>query len=100
MRLFWPSLILAILALIITIPVYVIYWKGPAIRKRSAFACQLAQLREVNEAASRSGTLADPTQIADICNRYRDAGETLKHPTPTIPEANGDDAMANTADSC
>ena len=99
MRLFWPSLILAILALIIMIPVYVIYWKGPAIRKRSAFACQLAHIREVNEAASRSGTVADPTQIADICNRYRGTGETLGHAAPTIPEANGDDAVANTADS-
>lgn len=82
MQLFWPSIILFILASCITVPVYVIYWKGPAIRARSVFACELARLREVTEAASRSGTLADPDQIARIRNRFSTTNQSLGLRTP------------------
>ncbi|TEA20731.1 putative efflux pump kojT [Colletotrichum sidae] len=37
----YASTILACLALLVTIPVYLIYWKGPAIRARSKFAQSL-----------------------------------------------------------
>ncbi|KAK1948774.1 major facilitator superfamily transporter [Colletotrichum sublineola] len=37
----YASTILACLALMVTIPVYVIYWKGPVIRERSKFAQSL-----------------------------------------------------------
>ena len=38
----WPSTILGFLAILVTIPIYVFYWKGPAIRERSKFAQVLA----------------------------------------------------------
>ena len=38
----WPSTILAFIAIVVTIPIYVFYWKGPEIRKNSRFAQTLA----------------------------------------------------------
>jgi len=38
----YPSTILACLAFLVTIPIYIFYWKGPAIRERSKFAQTLA----------------------------------------------------------
>jgi hypothetical protein len=37
----YASTILACLAFLVTIPVYIIYWKGPIIRQRSKFAMSL-----------------------------------------------------------
>lgn len=42
----WPSTILGVIAFFVTIPIYVFYWKGPAIRKRSKFAQVLASDRK------------------------------------------------------
>ena len=44
----WPSTILAFIALVVTIPIYVFYWKGPQIRQRSRFAQTLAGERTEN----------------------------------------------------
>ena len=99
MHLFWPSLILAILSLVITIPVYIIYWKGPLIRKRSNFACELAELREAAEVASRSGTLVDPGEIASIRWRFRNTDQALGLQTPVQTGADRDGAAANMADA-
>lgn len=44
-RLAWPSTILAILAVVVTIPVFIFYWKGPALRARSKYATELEQER-------------------------------------------------------
>ncbi|KAI9855314.1 MAG: hypothetical protein M1824_006164 [Vezdaea acicularis] len=41
-KLEWPTTILAVLALIVTIPIYIFYWKGPSIRAKSKFAQTLA----------------------------------------------------------
>ncbi len=41
-KLEWPTTILAFLAILVTIPIYIFYWKGPEIRKRSKFAQVLA----------------------------------------------------------
>ncbi|KAI9760729.1 MAG: hypothetical protein M4579_001467 [Chaenotheca gracillima] len=41
-----PTTILACLALLVTIPIYIFYWKGPAIRERSKFAQTLASDRK------------------------------------------------------
>jgi len=38
----WPSTILAFIAIFVTVPIYVFYWKGPQIRERSRFAQSLA----------------------------------------------------------
>jgi MFS family permease len=45
----WPSTILGFLAILVTIPIYVFYWKGPAIRERSKFAQVLASDRKVKQ---------------------------------------------------
>ncbi|KAI0599775.1 major facilitator superfamily transporter [Biscogniauxia sp. FL1348] len=45
----YASTILACLALLVTIPIYVFYWKGPVIRERSKFAQTLAADRKVHE---------------------------------------------------
>lgn len=42
----WASTLLAFLACLVMIPVYVFYWKGPAIRERSKFAQSLAANRK------------------------------------------------------
>ncbi|KAI9804589.1 MAG: hypothetical protein M1833_006662 [Piccolia ochrophora] len=42
----WPSTILAIAAIFVTIPIYIFYWKGPAIRAKSKFAQTLASDRK------------------------------------------------------
>lgn len=41
----WPTTILAGLALLMTVPIYVFYWKGPAVRARSKFAQVVASDR-------------------------------------------------------
>ncbi|KAI9850619.1 MAG: hypothetical protein M1838_005333 [Thelocarpon superellum] len=46
----WPSTILAVVALLVTIPIYVFYWKGPVIRERSTFAQTLASDRKARGA--------------------------------------------------
>jgi hypothetical protein len=48
-KLEWPTTILAFLAILVTIPIYVFYWKGPAIRERSKFAQVLASDRKVKQ---------------------------------------------------
>ncbi|KAL4773395.1 major facilitator superfamily domain-containing protein [Aspergillus nidulans var. acristatus] len=45
----WASTILAILAILVTIPIYVFYWKGPQIRENSKFAQTLAADRARHE---------------------------------------------------
>lgn len=100
-HLFWPSLILTILAFAIAVPVYIIYWKGPAIRKKSNFACQLAHEREKTVAASRSGTLADPEAIAQIRRRFQgtdDAREPHHLPQPGPTEAAAASDVAGTSE--
>ncbi|SPC67997.1 related to multidrug resistant protein [Ustilago sp. UG-2017b] len=44
----WASTLLAFLAIIVAIPVYIFYWKGPAIRERSRFGQSLAEDRKAN----------------------------------------------------
>lgn len=45
----WPSTILAILALIFTLPIYVFYYYGPSIRERSKFAQTLMHADDDDE---------------------------------------------------
>lgn len=73
MRLFWPSLILTILATLVTMPVYIIYTFGPAIRARSPFAQTIAEQRnELDEVTHRSHSVADVAQIqVNVASRAR-----------------------------
>lgn len=45
--------ILACISFVLVIAVYVVYWKGPTLRKRSAFAQQLAGAREEQQTGGR-----------------------------------------------
>ena len=44
----YASTILACIATLLVVSVYVIYWKGPVLRKRSKFAQQLSGARDEN----------------------------------------------------
>ncbi|KAL9003232.1 MAG: hypothetical protein Q9188_003894 [Gyalolechia gomerana] len=54
LKLVWPTVILGFLALLVTIPIFVFYWKGPAIRARSGFAQTLASDRKTQGERRRS----------------------------------------------
>ena len=45
-KLEWPSTVLAFLAIFVTVPIYIFYWKGPYIREKSKFAQTLASDRK------------------------------------------------------
>ncbi|KAL4952744.1 MFS general substrate transporter [Aspergillus filifer] len=45
----WASTILGVLAIFVTIPIYIFYWKGPQIREKSKFAQTLAADRARHE---------------------------------------------------
>ena len=49
-----PTTILAGIAILVTIPIYVFYWKGPAIRERSKFAQVLASDRKTGMAQRKN----------------------------------------------
>ncbi|KAF2220865.1 major facilitator superfamily domain-containing protein [Elsinoe ampelina] len=61
----YPSTILACIAIVVTIPVYVFYWKGPQIRARSKFAQTLAGERTQREGRRASMVTADQLQRQD-----------------------------------
>ena len=65
-KLEWPSTILGFLAILVTIPIYVFYWKGPAIRERSKFAQVLASDRKAKQGRRVS--------------KINEAGEEAKRP--------------------
>lgn len=60
----WGTTLLAFVAVLVTIPIYVFYWKGPQIRARSKFASSLASEKEtvreksMREASYRAGSVA------------------------------------------
>lgn len=57
-KLVYPSTILACLAVLVIIPVYVFYWKGEKIRLRSRFAQELEQQRRARlEKSGRRSTI-------------------------------------------
>lgn len=53
-HLVWPTFILACLAGLVTVPIFVFYYKGPEIRARSKFAQSLASDRRAQGDARRS----------------------------------------------
>ena len=50
----WASTILGVLALLVTIPIYIFYWKGPTIREKSKFAQTLEADRVLKEGRRQS----------------------------------------------
>lgn len=64
-KLEWPTTILGCLAFCITIPIYIFYWKGPEIRKRSKFAQTLATERN-HSIAVRNGSIPIATLAGGV----------------------------------
>ncbi|KAJ5200953.1 hypothetical protein N7449_005756 [Penicillium cf. viridicatum] len=60
----YASTILFCISLPLVIAVYVIYWKGPALRKRSPFAQQLEDARHQMQVQSRRGSKIPPASRA------------------------------------
>ena len=59
----WGSTLLGCLAAVVTIPIYIFYWKGPEIRKRSKFAQTLAadhNIRNTNFSDDEDGAINEP----------------------------------------
>lgn len=54
----YASTILACLAVLVTIPIYIVYWKGPEIRAKSKFAQSLEKNWEVSKEKRRKSSLA------------------------------------------
>ena len=48
----WASTLLGCLAMLVAIPIYIFYWKGPQIRAKSKFAQTLAADRKLKDEAS------------------------------------------------
>jgi hypothetical protein len=55
----YPTTILACLAFLVTIPIYVVYWKGPEIRAKSKFAQSLDQSRAKSKELRRKSIVED-----------------------------------------
>ncbi|KAF2638915.1 polyamine transporter 4 [Massarina eburnea CBS 473.64] len=53
----FPTTILACLAFLVTLPIYVVYWKGPQIRENSKFAQSLGKSREEMREKRRKSSL-------------------------------------------
>ena len=56
----YASTVLACLACVVVIPIYIFYWQGPWIRAHSKFAQSLASEREQNQGRRTSQTSAEP----------------------------------------
>lgn len=54
----YASTILACLAILVTIPIYIVYWKGPDIREKSKFALSLDKSRQTSKEKRRKSSLA------------------------------------------
>ncbi|KAL8994806.1 MAG: hypothetical protein Q9188_006966 [Gyalolechia gomerana] len=64
----YPSTILACLAFLVTIPIYIFYWKGPIIREKSKFAQTLASDRKkkVGAGQSKGGRAVNVSKKAEV----------------------------------
>jgi hypothetical protein len=67
----YASTILFCISVILVLAVYVVYWKGPALRKNSPFAQTLASAKESHEGhrLSLSRTRSHPTKPAPVSRR-------------------------------
>lgn len=98
----YASTILFCISFVLVVAVYVIYWKGPVLRKRSPFAQKLASARQENEDAGRRGSVAyDPRRgkfYTDLlkCTSLI-TNFDIKVPTPPLPVKNV--ATVNNTDS-
>ena len=62
----WATTLLAFVAILVVIPIYIFYWKGETIRMNSKFSLEIIeQRREIRErlAYSRKNSLANPQDV-------------------------------------
>ncbi|KAI4248568.1 MAG: hypothetical protein LQ352_005914 [Teloschistes flavicans] len=59
----YPTTILACLAFVVTVPIYIFYWKGPIIREKSKFAQTLASDRKKNVGGGDVGEKAEAGEM-------------------------------------
>ncbi|PNP42378.1 hypothetical protein THARTR1_11169 [Trichoderma harzianum] len=63
----YASTILFCISFVLVVAVYVIYWKGPALRKRSPFAQRLADARQEQTNEGRRGSISyDPNRRSSV----------------------------------
>ncbi|POR31382.1 Putative transporter [Tolypocladium paradoxum] len=91
----YASTILSAISFVLVVAVYVIYWKGPALRKRSPFAQRLADARQEQVAEGRRGSVAyDPDR-----RRKSQPHIALLPPPPAMPLGSNDDSASSTGSS-
>ncbi|KAF7562882.1 hypothetical protein G7046_g1248 [Stylonectria norvegica] len=73
----YASTILFCISFVLVIAVYVIYWKGPALRKRSPFAQKLAGERNAAQNEGRRASVALPAQ--PLVKMVPSAQDTTEH---------------------
>ncbi|KAK3170611.1 hypothetical protein OEA41_002692 [Lepraria neglecta] len=64
-KLEWPTTVLAGLAILVTIPIYIFYWKGPIVREKSKFAQTLASDRKRGGRGDSVGVKAEAGHMED-----------------------------------
>lgn len=74
----WASTILGCLGFLVLIPIYVFYWKGPEIRKRSKFAQQLAADREGAVERRQSHMVESRRQSRATASRHQSFAEARR----------------------
>lgn len=62
----YASTILACLAVVVTMPIYIFYWKGPTIREKSKFAQTLAADRKASMATMSGGGANRKTEEKEL----------------------------------
>ena len=66
----YAATILFCISFVLVVAVYVIYWKGPALRKRSPFAQRLANARSENAEGRRVSVAYDPERRSKSCRLF------------------------------
>lgn len=63
-----PTTILAVLAFLVTIPIFIFYWKGPVVRERSKFAQTLASDKKARggRSVATEGDKADANNMEKV----------------------------------
>jgi hypothetical protein len=69
LKLEWPSTILGIIAIFVTIPIYVFYWKGQWFRERSKFAQSLAGQRKGRESKRQGKGMGNVEHEEEVAER-------------------------------
>lgn len=70
-HLIYPTVILACLAIPITIPIYLFYWKGAGLRLKSKFAQELEKERQARLEGKRRRSTVDGKQKESVSHKEK-----------------------------